>query len=171
MTSRGRKAEGRLSLRAFAEACDVSHSWISRAVAEGRIAQSVGQDAKGRPFIADPALARRELRAASAGKTASLADEQRRWTAARADAAELALRVRRGELIELFAARRQGFEAARVIREALLNVPARIAAELAAEPDEGRVYVRLTEELRAALTSLAEWLAPADGAESQEVEK
>ncbi len=64
-----------------------------------------------------------------------------------------------GALIDADQARHEAFECARAVRDALLNIPDRLAAELAAESDAARVHDRLDAELRAALESLAEALS------------
>lgn len=62
--------------------------------------------------------------------------------------------LREGTLVEGAQAAKAAFEFARTVREAVLNVPARIAAELAAESDASRVHVRLEAALREALVSV-----------------
>ncbi len=52
----------RMSLRRFAKILGVSHSRVSEAIGAGRLAQSIGRDPNGRPFVADLKLARREWR-------------------------------------------------------------------------------------------------------------
>jgi len=47
------------------------------------------------------------------------------------------------------------FNRARVVRDALLNIPERLAAVLAAETDEQRVHGMLTAEIRAACEELS----------------
>jgi hypothetical protein len=51
--------------------------------------------------------------------------------------------AREGSLVEVQQATRQAFEFARTLRENILNIPARLSAELAAENDGARVYQRL----------------------------
>jgi hypothetical protein len=63
--------------------------------------------------------------------------------------------VREGLLLEADVVARQAFEFARVLRETILNVPARISAELAAESDASRVFLRLDGALREALEATA----------------
>lgn len=62
--------------------------------------------------------------------------------------------LREGTLVEADQASRAAFEFARTLREAILNVPARISAELAAESDASRVHLRLDAALREALVSV-----------------
>jgi len=71
--------------------------------------------------------------------------------------------LRAGLLIEADKAATEAFDFARTLRENILNIPARLAAELAAESDAGIVHRRLEDALREALESTARTLdaAPA----------
>jgi len=71
-----------------------------------------------------------------------------------------------GLLVEADTAASEAFEFARTLRENILNIPARLAAELAAESDAGIVHRRLEDALREALESTARTLdaaPPGDG--------
>ena len=63
--------------------------------------------------------------------------------------------LREGKLVEADDAMREAFEFARTVRENVLNVPARLAAELAADSDATHVQLRLEAALREALESTA----------------
>lgn len=63
--------------------------------------------------------------------------------------------TREGQLVEADRATREAFEFARTVRENVLNVPARLAAELAAETDSTRVHLALERALREALEATA----------------
>ena len=65
---------------------------------------------------------------------------------------------KRGQLIDAAEARREAYRCARSVRDALLNIPDRLAAELAAESDVTRVHIRLDGEIRQALELLHEVL-------------
>lgn len=56
-----------------------------------------------------------------------------------------------GLLVEAEAVKSEAFKLARTVRDSMLNIPDRIAAELAAESDTFRVHARLTEEIRKVL--------------------
>ena len=160
------------SLRSLARRLGVSHTAVEKAIGAGRLPSSSGRDAKGRPRILDLEAAAREWvenasrpapppaspAATNGNGAASLVEAQRRVAAQREIKLDLENRHRGGLLIDAAFARRQSFEAARTVRDAILNVPDRIAAELAAETDVGRVHLRLERELRSALVSLAETL-------------
>ena len=92
-------------------------------------------------------------------KVGTLMEAQRRVTLERGRKLKMENDRRSGELIEVAVAAREAFEASRIIREAVLNLPARVAAELAGLTDAGAVYLRLDEELRAILLSTAEALS------------
>ncbi len=66
---------------------------------------------------------------------------------------------KRGQLIDASEAKREAYRCARAVRDAFLNIPDRLAAELAAEPDAARVHFRLDGEIRQALELLHEVLA------------
>lgn len=153
-----------MSLRAFARRVGVTHAAVRNAIASGRLKDSVGA-LKGKPCIADPELAAKEW-AAGASKpsqgpsaSAGLTQAQIRVSLAREESLRIANDERAGRLIDAGKARRDAFVCARAIRDAVLNVPDRLAAELAAESDARRVHERLDAELRKALESLAEVLA------------
>ncbi len=95
----------------------------------------------------------------------SLSDAQRRATLERARSYQLANLEKQGRLIDKACEDRRDFERARTVRDAILGVPDRLAAELAAETDAARLHAKLSEELRKALGALAELLdhdPPAD---------
>jgi hypothetical protein len=175
------------SLRELARQRGISDKVVRKAIASGRLKESVGHDEKGRPFIRDIDLAIAELRqnagrtsvrtegsadgsapagsaAESAGPTdrtariisaETLVDAQRMATLERARRDRMANDLREGRLVEVEKAAKVAFEAERTIREAVLNVTARIAAELAAETDAARVHILLDAALREALNVAA----------------
>ncbi len=68
---------------------------------------------------------------------------------------ELDLRVRIGSLIDRKAADRAFFNCGRQIRDALMNLPDRLAGVLAAEANQVVIHTLLTKEFRLVLTSVA----------------
>jgi hypothetical protein len=74
---------------------------------------------------------------------------------------------REGLLVPADKAATEAFDFARTLRENILNIPARLSAELAAESDAGTVHRRLEDALREALESTANTLdaaaPPGDG--------
>jgi len=73
-----------------------------------------------------------------------------------ADLKALQLQRERGELIDVAAVRSEAFRGARVVRDSIMAIPDRIAAELAAESAPQKVHGRLVEELAAACETLSE---------------
>jgi hypothetical protein len=91
---------------------------------------------------------------------ATLVEAQRLATNERARKLKLDNDTRQGRLIPVEKVAKEAFEAERIIRETLLNLPARLASELAAEfgADSNKVYVRLDRALREALNTSADAL-------------
>lgn len=161
----------RISIRGLARRLRVTHKAVQNGIASGRLRRSIGWE-KGKPVVKNAALAAQEWVAGASkpkanGKAAgdgaaagpSLNEAQREVALGRAEAIRLANSQRAGRLIDGEAARRDAFECARTVRDALLNIPDRISAELAAEHDAAQVRARLDEELRNALESLARVLS------------
>jgi len=63
--------------------------------------------------------------------------------------------MRTGKLISMDEVRKDVFEVARATRDAVMNIPDRIAAILAAEKDQGKVREILNAEIRQALEGVA----------------
>lgn len=61
-----------------------------------------------------------------------------------------------GLLVEADAVKSEAFKMARSVRDAMLNIPDRLAAEIAAETDQFKVHQRLEEEIRKALEGLGD---------------
>lgn len=85
----------------------------------------------------------------------SLAEAQRLAALELARQRRLANQLRSQELVPLLAVEKLRFEATRIVRENMLNIPARIAGALASETDPGRVHVMLESAIREALTTTA----------------
>jgi hypothetical protein len=171
-----------ISLTAYAKRRGVSQVAVTKAVASGRLSQSVTRDERGAPKIADPDLADREWAentaarggnivlpppppppndAASAPAAHGYHESRARKEAAEArrsivmaDMAELDLAKRRGALIDVEKARRDVFERYTIVRTRLLGIPTKIAQRL---PHAAAELVPLVEELlREALEDLAD---------------
>lgn len=157
-----------MSLRAFGRFVGVSLAAVQKGIASGRLAASIGRAANGAPYVADPEKAVAEW---SAGATkarpgqapgSTLVEAQLGVAEQRREALSLANAQKRGELVSAAAAERAAREAATIVKESMLTLPDRLAAELAAESDPKIVHARLEQEVRVALESLAEILAHAD---------
>lgn len=169
------------SLRELARQRGVSDKVIRKAIASGRLKKSIGRDEKGKPFIADMELAIVELRENACRQTrtggsapesapsesaapapgrvisaATLNDAQMLATLERARRDRLANDLKEGRIVEVEKATKVAFESERAIREAVLNVTPRLAAELAAETDPARVFIILDAALREALNIAAD---------------
>lgn len=73
-----------------------------------------------------------------------------------ADEARLKVEQIRGNLVPADQVRARWFSAMRSVRETLLPLAARLAAELAAETDPAKVEIRLEEEIAQALAGLSD---------------
>ena len=82
-------------------------------------------------------------------------DARARKTNAEASKKELELREARGELIEAEQVKRDAAHCAKQLQSSILNVPDRVAAQLAAESDYTEVHRILSEALRTALSSVS----------------
>lgn len=151
-----------LTLRAFAKRIGVDEKSVRKAIARGRLSESVGQNEKGQPVILDEARAIEEWGANAAKSThpskggTSLAEAQRRVLLQRERGLKISNDQKRAKLVDATKAARTGFEAARVIRESVLSLPARLSGEFAAEMDPRRIFDRLDAELRLALGGAAD---------------
>jgi hypothetical protein len=68
--------------------------------------------------------------------------------------AELDRRQREGELVERSEVEEAAFTSARRVRDALMNIPARVASLYAAETDPQKIYQNLEDEIRTVLIDL-----------------
>lgn len=135
----------------------------------------MGLDAQGRLIVLDaalatqlwsthrtqaaPAPAKASERAAEGKKPTrgptSLVDVQVRLGTAKAIDQEVKTRIKQGELVEVSKVKSSSFTSARTVRDNILNIPDRLAGELAGESDAARVHARLTAELHQALETIA----------------
>lgn len=85
----------------------------------------------------------------------ALAQSQRKKEEFRAKLVELEYEERVGTLVRKDEVEKEYFRKGRLVRDAVLNVPARLAGILAAETDQRKVHDQLETELRQALEALA----------------
>lgn len=71
-----------------------------------------------------------------------------------AELSRLEYEEKSGSLVSAEEVRREAFRLGRVVRDSLLNIPDRLAAELAGMTNQFQVHRRLTDEIRSALTEL-----------------
>ena len=96
------------------------------------------------------------LRMAAAG--VAMLDAKERKEAALAGLAELRLEQAHGRLVDVAAAAKASAAALRVLRDRVLMVPVRVAAQVAATSDHKQVQALLDQELRVALAAGADAL-------------
>lgn len=163
-----------VSAAAYAKLRGVSKASVSQAIAEGKLPKSAVK--KGRGYEIDVDLADKEWREntnPSMGApthsipkghnidgelkpvgTETLAASKAKREAFLAELARLEYEQKSGELVAVDDVKKEAFKIARIVRDSILNIPDRLAAELAAETNQFRVHTRLTEELRKALEAL-----------------
>lgn len=167
-----------VTLTAYAKTKGVSTEAVSKAVRVGRLSRSVVFDAKGKPRVI-PALADQEWTANTDSaqqrvpavppprpaapepepgppeqKTATFQQARTMREAYMARLAKLEFDEKAGQLVRADAVKNEAFKVARVVRDSLLNIPDRIAAELANETNQFKVHQRLTHEIRRALEDM-----------------
>ena len=72
-----------------------------------------------------------------------------------AELAKLEVDHRRNELVAADGVKKEAFNVAKTVREALINIPDRVANLLAAETDATAIHMALTDEITQALEGLA----------------
>jgi hypothetical protein len=162
-----------MSIAAFARDRNVDEKAVRKAIASGRIpAVCLGLSVSGRKqVIADVAGARLAWDANAAkvppgpaavdGERQSLSEASRQATMERFRKLRIENDLREGAVVDVRAAKREAFESYRIIRETLLNLPVRLAAELAGETDPAKVFARLDDAIREALGDAADRLEAA----------
>ena len=160
-----------VSMAEYARRRGCTEGAVRKAVADKRITLAAG---KVDPVAADAQWARNtRVRAGShaanepTSPTSPLPDApgeervsydeaRRRREAAEAAIAELRLRETTGELVRADAIRSALARRAATFREALLQIPARLSAQLVAETDQAAVHALLEHELRATMAHLTD---------------
>jgi 16S rRNA G1207 methylase RsmC len=120
--------------------------------------RSLQQRSDGGTEVLDPPAV--ELR----GDAAALIAAKARREQAEAQLAELELAEKRGEIMAVGEHKRVLFALARTVRDAVLQIPARSAALVAATDDRQQCQAILDAEVRKVLEQLAAW-RPADDAQ------
>lgn len=166
-----------LSANAYAKHRGVSHAAVLKAITEERLKESVRRRGPGYQINAEladkewaantdsgsgwPAHAKNKQTAAAEPDTESDPDQPISYAEARAQherfkarLAQLELEQREAKLVEVEAVQRESFRIARLVRDSLLNIPDRVAGELAAETNQFKVHQRLVKEIRRALEDL-----------------
>ncbi len=163
-----------LSVRAYAKQRGVSHPLVLRAIKEGRLSRSITKS-EGGIHIIDSEVADQEWPRGpresmtgdeiddSSRKGSSDPDSRTSQTYAQSRAvreayqaklAKLEFDHKSGKLIDAAEVKKSAFDAARMVRNSMMNIPDRLAAELAAETDVFKVTQKLKNEIRKALEGL-----------------
>ena len=158
---------------AYARARGVAPPTVLHAIKTGRLVNSLSKDERGRLRI-NPTLADAEWAANTQGgrgpgpqpyaSGAELPADAADYNVSRAkkesylaELARLEFEEKDGTLVPAEDVRKEAFAIARQVRDGLLNIPDRVAAELAAMTDQFEIHKRLTDEIRRALeTALGE---------------
>ena len=168
-----------LSAKAYAKQRGVALPSVIAAISSGRLHASVKR--KGQGYHIDPELADQEWQAnTDTGQGApahakhrgalphpselpqqfdddmpiTYAEARAQHERFKARLAELELEQREGKLVNADDVKRESYKTARQVRDALLNIPDRLAGELAAESNQFKVHQRLVKEIRRALEEL-----------------
>lgn len=163
------KESKKLTVTEFARLIGVSSQAVSGAIADGRLPKSVTIGSNGKKLI-DARIGVEEFNqnkkrgavnfSEKDGRRKSddseSADSEKRLKHYRAELARIDFEEAQGKLINAERVKRQAFKVARATRDAMLNIPDRVAAELAAEKDQFLVHKRLTDEIRMALEGLSD---------------
>ncbi|MBA3009724.1 MAG: hypothetical protein KKF12_12250 [Proteobacteria bacterium] len=170
------------SIPEFAKEMGFSPQYIRKLVESGKIEKTATKP-NGKRFLIDPVLAKKQMKnnVSYVGRHAKPQEEQTGPTPAETIAVvekaglqmvslskaqtrranyeaalkKLELEEKTGELVSAEKVDLDFFNIARLVRDAILNIPSRIGAELASITDVHLVNERLTTELNAALEELA----------------
>lgn len=143
--------EVKISQAQFADLVGISEARVSQLIAEGTLPRG----ATARTWLG-AYLDRLREQAAGRAEAPEITTERARLLAAQAAREQLRLGEDRNDLIRVDAVVEAMSHAYTTVRDAILNIPARMAAPLAAEPDPARIHDLLDEELRTTLTELAQ---------------
>lgn len=165
-------SEDQITIKEYAKHRGVTHAAVLQAITNGRLHKSVKR--KGQGYLINRELADEEWKANTDTGSGAPAhaknapapmpaedDEPITYAEARAQherfkarLAQLELEQREAKLVEAEVVKQEAFRVARMVRDALLNLPDRVAGELAAETNQFKVHQRLSLEIRRALEDL-----------------
>jgi hypothetical protein len=155
----------RISVPEFAKLAGVTKSAISRAIAQGRLKQSVFKKANGHYEI-DPKVGMIEFttrrRRTSAGTrldpeppTGSVIDSEQKLKHFQAELARVKFEQQSGKLLDAEKVKSEAYKIARIVRDGVLGIPARLSSELAGMTDPFEIEQLLDRELSTALKNLS----------------
>lgn len=163
-----------VTIAEYARLRGVTRAAVNQAIKAGRLKECLATNEKGRLRL-DPEAADREWAANTAhhrkpgpqplvtgadlpADDSDLLDDIPNFNVSRAkreayqaELARLEYEEKQGTLVNAEAVKKEAFRVARLVRDAMLNIPDRIAAELASDTDTFSVHKRLTDEIRTAL--------------------
>lgn len=163
-----------VTITEYARQKGITHDAVRKAIKAGRLKECLVTNEKGRLRLV-PDVADREWQANTqhhrkpgpqpvAGAADLPADDsdllddipnfnvsRAKREAYQAELARLEYEEKQGTLVNAEAVKKESFRVARLVRDAMLNIPDRIAAELASDTDTFSVHKRLTDEIRTAL--------------------
>lgn len=116
----------------------------------------VGKDVRvvPQPQPERPAAAPRLVDDAAPSTGLSLNQSRQVHEAYKARLAKLEYEEKSGKLVEAERVKDEAFKIARTVRDVLMNIPDRVAAEFAGISNTGEIHSRLSDEIRIALESL-----------------
>ncbi len=148
---------GTMSKRALARALGLSPSAVLKLEARGMPLDSVEAARAWRLANLDPMRTKASgARAERTGRTDALMDARIEREQAEAALASLRLAELSGELVRVADIKRELARTFVSLRDALLNIPHRMAPLVAAESDQARVFAMLEAELRQTLEQLTQ---------------
>jgi hypothetical protein len=167
---------GLVSLKDYARQRGISAAAVTKAIKDGRLARGIVVDETGKRKV-DPAIADSEWAGSTdttmgapshanprghsiqaepvtSGDTPTFMESKAKRESFMAELARLEYEEKSGALVQVDEVKKEAFRVARIVRDSMLNIPDRVAAELAAETDPFKVQKRLADEIRLALTEL-----------------
>lgn len=150
----------------YARRRGITQEAVRRAIQNGRLVESIVTNERGRqriiPSLADAEWDKNTQHHRRSQPEVQVEDDlldipnfnesRAKREAYQAELARLEYEEKQGTLVNAEAVKKEAFRTARLVRDAMLNIPDRIAAELAAETDAFAAHKRLTDEIRTALT-------------------
>lgn len=157
-----------VSMSQYAVMRGITQAAVSAAIHSGRLVEAIQRD--GKRIKLDPDIADREWAANTQGGRGAApqrlasgvglpdAIESADFNASRAkresynaELARLEYEEKQATLVDAEAVKKAAFATARQVRDGMLNIPDRLAAELAAMTDQFEIHRRLTAEIKTAL--------------------
>lgn len=161
-----KKAKITISTREFAKAVGVTQRTVLEAIERGRLKECIVSDRKGqrKAYQLDPVIGEKEWKAncdeyqikkePQELKGPTLTGLRTVHEGYKAQLAQLDLEEKKGNLVQVSDVKMQAYEMGRLVRDSILSVPPRIAAELKVMKSEREIINLLNVELGKALAVL-----------------